>query len=143
MYVKQSQLIPYLLHTPQLSQLSETNRKFVIALRITMLAAQRKIKIYGYLRKYFDCARASKSFLHIIETIDDIWPEKFHVQAACCPTISYDELLMIDLMDAAMHKRIMHFHGLLCEMLSKTQSERLHHNIEQLIAHIHDKKVLP
>ncbi len=141
MHIKQSQFIKHLTHTPQLYDLNEENRKIIIALRITTLAKQKKINIGSYLCKYFQCPHTSKYFLHMYETIEDTWPDKIYVHKPCSQSISYDEMLITDLIEATLQKYIMHFHGLLCEMLSKSQSERLHHNIVRLIESNHDKKV--
>lgn len=131
-------IIKMLVSKPSLNQLSPLQVKFITAMRITAMARIKKIDASKYLVKYFGDGLSARYFGHIIETIEDCWPEPFQLNKACAAITTYDEMLIADLIRSVSEQRIEFFHGLLCEMLSKSECERLHHNISRFIESTND-----
>ena len=129
-----------LLRTVNLNQLSPIQIQIIIALRITVLAGQKNINVDNFLKKHFgdsDCAHHLK---HLVESMNESWPERIYLNKPCCQTLSYDEMLIIDLFNAVHSYRHQYFHALLCEMVSKTYCDRLHHVIKQLTHSLNSRK---
>lgn len=137
---RQDTIIKMLISTPRLDLLSPFHAQVIIAMRIMAMAKIKKIDITLYLQKHFGSSKSAWHFSHMMETIQECWPEPMVVNRACCEMTSYDEMLIADLFKAAASSRTLHFHGLLCEMLPNTDVERLHHHIVRLIESAHYKK---
>jgi len=129
-----------ILYKPSLQNLDDFQVRFIIAMRVSTLAKERKIDAGNYLQKYLGGKEVARYFSQMMETINESWPENINTHTPCTDNISYDEMLILDLIKSVSSGQIMYFHGMLCEMLSKSSCERLHHNIMRLIQSIQHKK---
>jgi hypothetical protein len=55
-----------------------------------------------------------------------VWPEPIYVNSPCCPRLSYDEVMVLDLLAAAGRHDRAAFDDFLCEMLSLPARDRLY-----------------
>lgn len=112
--------------TPKLSVLPAAHIRIIVAMRIAILAWSKGQDPKPYLIRQIGDERAAGHFAHIIELIGDCWPEPVAVHRPCCSHVSYDEMLVLDLTTAAVQGKADHFHGLLGEMIGRSDRQKLH-----------------
>ncbi|AMO72873.1 hypothetical protein [Sphingorhabdus sp. M41] len=112
--------------TPKISALPPAQMRIVVAMRIAVLAWRKRQDPKPYLVRQLGDEIAARHFVHIIELMSDCWPEAMAVHRPCCQQTSYDEMLMLDLTTAAIQREPDHFHGLLGEMIGRSDRQKLH-----------------
>lgn len=112
--------------TPKLSAMPAAQMRIIIAIRIAALARKKRQDAKPYLGKHLGDEIAARYFAHIIELMGDCWPEPVAVYRPCCSQVSYDEILMIDLTTAVVQRQPEHFHGLIGEMIGRSDRQKLH-----------------
>ena len=112
--------------TPTLSAMSAAQMRIIVAMRIAVLARAKRQDPKPYLVKQLGDEIAAGHFAHIIELMDDCWPEPVAVHHPCCQQTSYDEILVLDLTMAVVQRQPEHFHGLLGEMIGRSDRQKLH-----------------
>ncbi|ATW03504.1 hypothetical protein [Sphingorhabdus sp. YGSMI21] len=112
--------------TPKIAALPAAQMRIVVAMRIAVLAWKKRQDPKPYLVKQLGDEIVARHFAHIIELMSDCWPEPMAVHRPCCQQTSYDEMLMLDLTTAAVQREPDHFHGLLGEMIGRSDRQKLH-----------------
>jgi hypothetical protein len=115
-----------LVATPKLSAIPAAHMRIVVAMRIAVLARSKRQDPKPYLVRQLGDEIAARHFAHIVELMSDCWPEPLAVHRPCCSGVSYDEMLMLDLTTAVVQREPQHFHGLLGEMIGRSDREKLH-----------------
>lgn len=111
--------------TPKLSAMPAAQMRIVVAMRLAVLAWTKKQNPKPYLTRQLGDEIAAGHFAHIIELMSDCWPEPMAVHRPCCSHISYDEMLVLDLTTAVVQDEPEHFHGLLGEMIGRSDRRKL------------------
>ncbi|WP_321326963.1 hypothetical protein [uncultured Parasphingorhabdus sp.] len=112
--------------TPKIAALPAAQMRIIVSMRIALLAWRKHQDPKPYLVKQLGDEIAARHFAHIIELMSDCWPEPVAVHRPCCQQTSYDEMLMLDLTTAAVQREPEHFHGLLGEMIGRSDRQKLH-----------------
>lgn len=99
--------------------------KIVTAMRVTVLANAQGMGVKCYLSKQMPNEDAALHFAHIVETMCEVWPEPVRVQRPCCGQVSYDEMLLLDLMTAVVRAEPAAFQNLICDMVGERDRNRL------------------
>tara|TARA_R110000824_G_scaffold24090_7_gene85414 strand:- start:3671 stop:4102 length:432 start_codon:yes stop_codon:yes gene_type:complete len=111
--------------TPKLSAMPAAQIRIIVAMRIAILAWNKRQDPKPYLIKQLGDEIAAGHFAHIIELMSDCWPEPMAVHRPCCSHVSYDEMLVLDLTTAVVQREPDHFHGLLGEMIGSSDRQKL------------------
>ena len=112
--------------TPTLSAMSAAQMRIIVAMRIAVLARKKRQDAKPYLVKQLGDEIAAGHFAHIIELMGDCWPEPMAVHRPCCQQTSHDEILVLDLTTAVVQRQPEHFHGLIGEMIGRSDRQKLH-----------------
>ncbi|WP_417621062.1 hypothetical protein [Parasphingorhabdus sp.] len=111
--------------TPNLSAMPAAQMRIIVAMRIAVLARRKRLDPKPYLAKQLGDEKAARHFAHIIEMMSDCWPEPLMVHRPCCASVSYDEMLVLDLTTATVQNEPEHFHGLMGEMIGRSDRQKL------------------
>lgn len=111
---------------PKLSTMPSAQMRIIVAMRIAIMAWKNRRNPKPFLVKQLGDKIAAGHFAHIVELMSDCWPEPLAVHRPCCSSVSYDEMLMLDLITAVVQREADHFHGLLGEMLGHSDRAKLH-----------------
>lgn len=112
--------------TPRLSAMPAAQMRIIVAMRIAVLVRKKRQDAKPYLVKQLGDEIAAGHFAHIIELMGDCWPEPVAVHCPCCQQTSYDEILVLDLTTAVVQRQPEHFHGLIGEMIGRSDRQKLH-----------------
>ncbi|MEO9599488.1 hypothetical protein [Parasphingorhabdus sp.] len=112
--------------TPKLSAMPAAQMRVVVAMRIAVLAWKKRQDPKPYLTKQLGDEIAAGHFAHIVEIMNECWPEPMAVHRPCCSQTSYDEMLVVDLVTSVVQDQSEHFHGLLGEMIGRSDRQKLH-----------------
>lgn len=111
--------------TTRLSDLPDTQKGVIVAMRITILARVEKQDPKSLPIRQLGDEVAAIHFAHIIEMMGDCWPEPMVVHRPCCSMVTYDEMLLLDLVKATVQKVPQRFNELLSEMIGRSDRRKL------------------
>src|SRR3546814_12969913 len=69
---------------------------------------------------------AAERFLDLIGGMGSVWPEPVYVNPPCCPKLSYDEMMVLDLLTAAVRSDRQAFDDFLRDMLPPAACDTLY-----------------
>lgn len=119
--------------TPKLRSMSTGQISIVIAMRVTILARAQGMGVKCYLAKQMPGEDAARHFLHIIEAMCESWPEPVMVHRPCCNKVSYDEVLLLDLVTAAARDDTKTFHNRIRDMIGERDRLTLLNSIAKFV----------
>ena len=129
-----SALVRSLAARPALAAMPAAQIRIIVALRLAILASQKKQDPAPCLARQLGDDAAAIYFTDIIETMSDCWPDPITVHRPCCRETSYDEILLIDLITAVVQGQTGPFHALLGEMIAPADRMQLYRNIERFFS---------
>lgn len=104
-------------HTPDLRSLPAAQGRITLATRIAVVFMKLQRDPRPELGNRLGSAEAATRFLDFIEAMGGAWPEPVYVNPPCCPKLSYDEMMVLDLITACGRSDRNAFDGFLCDML--------------------------
>lgn len=120
--------------TPVLQALRTDQVRIIISMRVAVLAHGQGFGIKPYLAKQLCNTEATQHFAQAMERMGDCWPEPVTVHQPCCATISYDEMLFLDLVTAVVKGEEEYFHDLLSDMIDERARVLLHRSLSKFAA---------
>lgn len=111
--------------TTRLSDLPDKQKGVIVAMRITILARVEKQGPKSHLIQQLGDEVAATHFAHIVEMMGDCWPEPMVVNRPCGSMVTYDEMLLLDLVKATVQKVPQRFNELLSEMIGRSDRRKL------------------
>lgn len=112
--------------TPDLRTLPAAQARITIATRVAVVFSKLDRDPRPELAQRLGSADAAVRFLDLVEEMALAWPEPVYVNAPCCPRLSYDEMMVLDLIIAAVREDRETFDALLRDMLPGQARERLY-----------------
>jgi hypothetical protein len=112
--------------TPDLRCLPAAKARIAIATRIAVVFTKLQRDPQPELMNRLGSGTAAARFLGFIEAMGAAWPEPVYVNAPCCPKLSYDEMMVLDLMTACGRGDRSAFDALLCDMLPSEVRDRIY-----------------
>lgn len=100
--------------------------RIAIATRVAVVFLKLQRDPRAELADRLGSGEAAKRFLAFIEVIGAAWPEPAYVNAPCCPRLSYDEMMVLDLMTACGSGDRAAFDAFLCEMLPSQDRDTIY-----------------
>ena len=112
--------------TPDLRCLPSAQARIAIATRVAIVFLKLQRDPRPELADRLGSEEAAGRFLAFIEVIGAAWPEPVYVNAPCCPRLSYDEMMVLDLMTACGSGDRAAFEAFLCDMLPLEVRDRIY-----------------
>lgn len=114
-----------LAQTPDLRMMEASEARMVMALRLWIVLGKLGHHPLRALTDRLGCARAAAHLHMLMEEIGTAWPDPFCAASPCCPWLSHDEALAVQMLRAATRRDRPGFDRLLSEMLPGDVRERL------------------
>lgn len=111
---------------PDLRALPAAQARIAIATRVAVVFSKLERDPGPELKQRLGGQEAAVRFLDLMEEIGVAWPEPVYVNAPCCPRLSYDERMVLDLVSAAVRSDRAAFDALLCDMIPAKARDRIH-----------------
>lgn len=118
-------LTDQLLRTPAIRDLDAAGADLTAALRLWVLMNKQGRCPLQAVAGRLGAMRAAAHLHLLLEEIGAAWPDPFCIAPLCCPRLSHDEALALDMVRFAAHGDRPAFDRLLQEMLPADMRERL------------------
>lgn len=118
-------LIDMLVRTPDMRDMAAREARLAAALRLWVVMNKLGRCPMQAVADRLDCARAAAHLHLMLEEIGAAWPEPFRVAPPCCPRLSHDEALVVDMVRLGSRGDRPGFDRLLAEMIPADMRERL------------------
>lgn len=118
-------LIEMLAITPDLRTMPLRDVRLARALRRWVIARKRGACGLHAVAGAFEDQRAAAHLHLLLEEVGAAWPEPFCVSPPCCPRLSHDEALLIEMLDRAGEDDRPAFDRLLSDLLPADARDRL------------------
>lgn len=120
--------------TPRLDAMPATEARLAMAVRLFVVMRTLNRDPTDIVAERLGSATVARRLALVMDQISAAWTEPFRVNPPCCPRLSHDEALLMDMIGhAAAHDRA-GFDALLAEMIPADQRERLHSGCWRLAA---------
>lgn len=113
-------------HTPDIRCLPAAQARIAIATRIAVVFTKLQRDPREELANRLGSEMAAARFLGFIEVMGAAWPDPVYVNAPCCPKLSYDEMMVLDLIAACGSGDRPAFDAFLCDMLPADVRDRIY-----------------
>ena len=113
-------------NTPDMRCLPAAQARIAISTRIAVVFTKLRRDPRAELANRLGSGKAAARFLGFIEVMGAAWPDPVYVNAPCCPKLSYDEMMVLDLMTACGSADRAAFDALLCDMLPVDVRDRIY-----------------
>lgn len=110
---------------PKLAQLSVTYLRIVTAMRVTVMGQAQDFDVKPYLIRQFHCEKIAEDFAEIVTVMQRAWPEPVMVHRPCRNHMSYDEVWMVDLVQAVAQGDRRAFDDLIRDMVGHRDRSQL------------------
>ena len=118
--------IDLMVQMPDLRTMPAAQARIAVATRVAVVFAKLERDPRPELELRLGNAEAAVRFLDLVEEIGTAWPEPVYVNAPCCPRLSYDEMMVLDLITAAVRSDREAFDAFLRDMIPAKQRDRLY-----------------
>ena len=108
-----------------LASMGQAQRRLVIALRQCVMHGKARSCPMRSISLLLGGTGRGKAFLRIVREMGESWPEPVRVLRPCSGKLTYDEALLIEMIDRAVHRDIAGFDKLLQDMLDRDRRSRL------------------
>ncbi|MDQ8756092.1 addiction module antidote protein [Sphingosinicella sp. LHD-64] len=119
-------LIQALAETPDLRLVAAAEARTVMALRLWIVMGKLGHCPLRAITERLGCARAAAHLHLLMEEIGTAWPDPFCAASPCCPRLSHDEALALEMIRAGGRGDRPAFDRLLADMLPADVRERLY-----------------
>lgn len=127
--------------TPDLRALPTAQARIAIATRVAVVFAKLERDPHPELEQRLGTMEAAVRFLNLMKEIGVAWPDPVYVNAPCCPRLSYDEMMVLDLISAAGESDREAFDSFLCEMIPAGERERIYRACERFVEVYRRRKI--
>lgn len=124
-----------LICTPDLRDIDNTRARIVGALRYCHVARASKAYCPTRLAQQLGCRDAVSSFHVFVDEAGRAWPEPISLHLPCNPRLSYDEMLLADLCEAATRSDRGAFDEMIEDMLGVSARNSLWSTCQRLVRH--------
>jgi hypothetical protein len=118
-------LAELLIRTPDIRDLEARDARLASALRLWVVMNKLGRCPMQAVADRLDSVRAAAHLHLLLEEIGAAWPDPFCIAPPCCPRLSHDEALALDMVRAAAREDRPGFDRLLREMIPADMRERL------------------
>lgn len=118
---------------PDLRTMPSAQARIAVATRVAVVFAKLERDPRPELELRLGSGDAAIRFLDLVEEIGTAWPEPVYVNAPCCPRLSYDEMMVLDLITAAVRFDRETFDAILRDMLPAQRRDRLYAVSERFV----------
>ena len=115
-----------LIRTPDIRDLRSSDARLATALRLWVVMSKLGRCPMQAVADRLESVRAAAHLHLLLEEIGAAWPDPFCIAPPCCPRLSHDEALAIDMVGAATCEDRPAFDRLLQEMIPADMRERLY-----------------
>jgi hypothetical protein len=112
--------------TPDLRVMAATEARTVMALRLWIVMGKLGHCPLRAVTERLGCARAAAHLHLLLEEVGAAWPDPFCAAPPCCPRLSHDEALALEMIRAGGRRDRPGFDRLLADMLPADVRERLY-----------------
>jgi len=105
--------------TADIRAIEPTHARLVWALRYTHMASRTRTYAPGVLARQLGSHCGVHSFHVFLDEVGRSWPEPIALHPPCQATLSYDEMLLVDLANAAARDDRAHFDAFVRDMVSQ------------------------
>lgn len=112
--------------TPDLRCLPAAQARITLATRIAVVFMKLQRDPRAELTNRLGSDQAAARFLEFMEVMGAVWPEPVYVNPPCCPKLSYDEMMVLDLLTACGSSDRAAFDAFLCDMLPSDVRDQLY-----------------
>jgi hypothetical protein len=119
-------LTDQLLRTPDIRDLEARDARLAAALRLWVVLSKLGRCPMQAVTDRLDSVRAAAHLHLLLEEIGAAWPDPFCIAPPCCPRLSHDEALALDMVRAAAREDRPAFDRLLQEMIPADMRDRLY-----------------
>jgi hypothetical protein len=120
-----SMLADQLIRTPDIRDLDASDARLVTALRLWVVMNKLGRCPMQAVSDRLESVRAAAHLHLLLEEIGAAWPDPFCIAPPCCPRLSHDEALALDMVRIAARDDQPGFDRLLQEMIPADMRERL------------------
>lgn len=118
---------------PDLRALPAAQARITIATRVAVVFSKLERDPRPELEQRLGTADAAVRFLDLVEEIGMAWPEPVYVNPPCCPRLSYDEMMVLDLVSAAVRSDRETFDAFLRDMIPAQLRRRLYAAFQRFV----------
>lgn len=118
-------LIDMLARTPDLRTMPPSDARIARSLRLWVMVRKGGGCGLKAVTGSLGTARAAAHFHLLLEEVGAAWPDPFCVSPPCCPRLSHDEALFIEMLDRANARDRVGFDRLLSDLIPADARERL------------------
>lgn len=119
-------LADQLVRTPGIRDLDAAGARLATALRLWVVMSKLGRCPLQAVADRLESVRAAAHLQLLLEEIGAAWPDPFCIALPCCPRLSHDEALALDMVRAAARGNRPGFDRLLQEMIPADMRERLY-----------------
>lgn len=112
--------------TPDLRTLPGAQARIALSTRIVVVLTKLDRDPRPELANRLGSEEAAERFLDLIGGMGTVWPEPVYVNPPCCPKLSYDEMMVLDLLTAAVRSDRQAFDDFLRDMLPPPARDTLY-----------------
>ncbi len=117
--------IDLLARTPDVRELEAGDARLTISLRLWVVMNKLGRCPLQAMTEKLESPRAAAHLHLMLEEVGAAWPDPFCVSPPCCPRLSHDEALILDMVGAAGREDRPGFDRLLCDLLPADAREPL------------------
>lgn len=126
---------------PDIRHLSAAQGRIALAMRIAVVFNKLGRNPMPELENRLGSSRAVGHFLNMIGEMGSTWPEPIYVNPPCCPKLSYDEMMLLDLLEACGRADRKAFDERLLDLVSAQARDKIYCAAEGFIASYVQKAV--
>lgn len=112
--------------TPDIRCMPAAQARITFATRIAVVFSKLGRDPRAELANRLGSEGAARHFLALVEEVGASWPEPVYVNSPCCPKLSYDEMMVLDLLTACGQDDRQTFDDLLRDMLPAEARDRIY-----------------
>ncbi len=125
-----------LLATPELNEISPVHARLVCAMRYVHMARAQRTYCCRALASQIGSADGVRPFHVFMDETGRAWPEQIALNRPCQMSLSYDEMLLVDLCTAAARKERKVFDELVEDMIGKGGRNAIWSAARRLMTHM-------
>ncbi|MBB4640507.1 hypothetical protein [Rhizorhapis suberifaciens] len=127
--------------TPDIRGLPAAQARITLATRIAVVFNKLGRDPGPELANRLGSEGAASRFLALMSEMGSVWPEPVYVNPPCCPKLSYDEMMVLDLLTACGRADRKAFDDFLMDMLPAEARDRLYFSADAFVASYVEKPV--
>ena len=118
-YFKSPTLNRHFAMPPSLADQPPPQTRLIRAFRLTVLFGKAGKCPIAQIMPLVGGMAAAAHFVRVVQVLGAHWPEAIRIYRPCCPKISADEMLLLDMVNFMVGRDLAGFRALLCDMLTE------------------------